>query len=106
MNRWEMEQKIAIKAIKDPEFMKKLLKDPKKALSELFKNEKNAHFDQVKIKVEQEKKNEWIIPIPLVEKAESLSDEQLLQMTGGVGVDSIIGAGEVKYSSKKPSTYS
>jgi hypothetical protein len=83
MNRWEMEQKIAIKCIKDPEFKKKLLKDPKKTLKELFKNEKTFNLENIHIKIEQEKTSEWIIPIPLVENKDQLSEKDLLRLTAG-----------------------
>ncbi len=83
MNRWEMEQKIAIHAIKDPEFKKKLLKDPKKAIKEFFKTEKNLHLDHIQIKVEQEKKGEWIIALPMIEHAERLSEKELTEMAAG-----------------------
>ena len=83
MNRWEAEQKIAIKAIKDPEFKKKLLQDPKKALKEFFKNEKNFNIDALHIHVTQEKKGEWIIPIPLIHQSENLSEKDLKNVAAG-----------------------
>jgi len=82
MNRWEMEKKIAIKAIKDPAFKKKLQTHPKEALKELFKNEKG--LDSLHIKIEEEKKDEWIIPIPLVSgEMEKLSDAELANLAAG-----------------------
>ena len=80
----DLEAKIAIKAIKDPEFKKKLLQDPKKALKELFKNEKNFNIDALHIHVTQEKKGEWIIPLPLIEHSESLSEKDLKNLAAGI----------------------
>jgi hypothetical protein len=79
MNRWEMEKKIAIAAIKDPSFKKKLLANPKQALKELFKNElTQAQLEQLNIKIQEEKKNEWIIALPHVDlQGQKLSMQNL-----------------------------
>jgi hypothetical protein len=86
MNRWEIEKKIAIAAIKDPSFKKKLLANPKQALKELFKNElAQAQLEPLKIKIEEEKKNEWIIALPYIEiNNDNLSSVELKKIAGGV----------------------
>ena len=77
MNRWEMEKKIAIRALKDPNFKKKLLSNPKEALKEFFKGEKER-LDMMHVKVYEEKKNEWIFSIPYLEEGHrELSEKEL-----------------------------
>jgi hypothetical protein len=36
MNRWELEQKIVIKALKDPAFKRKLISQPKETVLEFL----------------------------------------------------------------------
>jgi Xaa-Pro aminopeptidase len=85
MNRWEMEKKISIAAIKDPAFKKKLLANPKEALKSLFKGELDQAFlERLDVKVQEEKKNEWVISLPYVEmQRKTLSDEELEKIAGG-----------------------
>ena len=75
MNRWEIEKKIAIKALKDPAFKKKLLANPKEALKE-FLDEKQ--LGALTIKVYEEKKDEWIFSIPHLDThGRQMSDQEL-----------------------------
>ncbi len=67
MNRWELEKKIVMKALKDPEFKKKLLSQPKQTLKDFLKTEKDMDLyflDKMNIKAYEEKKDEWMISIP------------------------------------------
>lgn len=78
MNHWEIEKKIALKALKDPAFKKKLLTHPKEALKEVFEEEKNLSvLDKLHIKIYEEKKNEWIFSIPYLEENRRMSDQEL-----------------------------
>lgn len=78
MNRWDVEKEIAIKALKDPSFKEKLLKNPNKTIEGLLKGKEKEKFlkfkDELKIRVIEEKKNEWVISIPC---PETLSEKEL-----------------------------
>jgi len=84
MNRWEMEKKIVMKALKDPAFKQKLISHPKEALKECFKNEKGIDpslFDKITIKITQEKQGEWTLSLPHLSKERGhLSDAELEKM--------------------------
>ena len=78
MNRWEMEKKAAIKAIKDPQFRKKLLSKPMDAIKEI---DPKMKCDRLQIRVIEEKQNEWILAIPHSAKEhEQMSEEDLLKI--------------------------
>ncbi len=67
MNRWELEKKIVMKALKDPEFKKKLLLHPKETLKDFLKTEKGmdlSFLDKLHVKAYEEKKDEWMISLP------------------------------------------
>ncbi len=83
VNRWEIEQMIVIQAIKDPEFKKKLLKDPKKTITDFLKTEPKLNLEKVNVKIEQEKKDEWIIALPAFEHSGLLSEQDLKDLSGG-----------------------
>lgn len=89
MNRWELEKKIVIQALKNPEFKKKLLSNPKETLKEFLKNEKEADptiLDKTTIKILEEKKNEWMIPLPnLGVEMQQLSDQELEKLFAAGG---------------------
>jgi hypothetical protein len=88
MNRWEMEKKIVIQALKDSQFKKKLLTHPKEALKELFGDK--LMVDQLQIQVREEKKNEWVIAIPHIEmQGQKLSDTELERIAGAGGSPSV-----------------
>ena len=75
MNRWEIEKKCAIKAIKDPAFRKRLMSDPKSALKEI---DRSLDLKSINIRVVEEKQNEWMLVVPHHNKKyEQLSDSQL-----------------------------
>jgi len=88
MNRWEMEKKIVMKALKDPAFKQKLISHPKEALKECFKNEKRIDpslFDKLTIKIAQEKQGEWTLSLPyLSQKQGNLSDAELEKLFAAV----------------------
>ncbi len=90
MNRWEMEKKIAIAALKDPTFKKKLLANPKEAIKGLLKNELGlAHLEKLHVKVQEEKKNEWVISLPYFDvQGHHLSDKELENIASGCGANS------------------
>ena len=88
MNRWEFEQKIVIRALKDPAFKKKLLSQPKEAVREFLKNEKGAGsdlsiLDKINFKVIEEKKDEWVLTLPNFQKLQGLSDAELEKLAAG-----------------------
>lgn len=75
MNRWELEKKVVMKAIKDPAFKKELLSNPKEALKS-FCTEKQ--LEHVTVKVHQEKKNNPTVLLPYIdEKISKLSESEL-----------------------------
>ena len=74
-NRWEAEKKIAIKAIKDPAFRKRLLSNPGHAILEIDKSFKH---EGIQIRVVEEKQNEWVLAIPHFKKEyQNLSEKEL-----------------------------
>ena len=81
MNRWELEQKIVIRALKDPAFKKQLLLKPKETLREFLKGEKGVDFsllDRQDVKVTEEKKDEWVLALPqLPKELAALSDAEI-----------------------------
>ena len=91
MDRWELEKKLAIRALKDPEFKKKLMSSPKEAVKECMKAAKGfdaASLEKLHIHVHQEKQNEYHISIPYVkESLQKLSDKEIenLYAAGGSG---------------------
>ena len=88
MDKWEIEKKIAIHCMKNPEFKRKLLSKPKDALRELFAKEKGfnkSFLNNVNVVVNQEKKNEFHISLPYIEEMGSITDEDLKRVAGGAG---------------------
>jgi hypothetical protein len=87
MNRWELEQKLVIKALKDPAFKKKLFAQPKEAVREFLKNEKGIDFsilDKVNFRVVEEKNNECVITMPsMKEPGDTLTEEEMSSMAAG-----------------------
>jgi len=81
MDRWEVEKRIVMKALKDPAFKKKLLSNPKEALKECFKNEKgfdSARFEKLLVRAIEEKQGEWVLSLPYIGKEhKNLSDSEL-----------------------------
>ena len=81
MNRSDTEKKVNMRAWKDPEFRKKLIKNPQEALKE-FGVENIPAF--VNIKIVEEPKNEWTIvlhtPPPNVK---NLSEEEMQNLAAG-----------------------
>jgi len=87
MDRWELEKKIVMKALKDPVFKQKLQSNPKEALKEFCKGEKGidlALLDKITVKVLQEKQGEWTLALPNLSKLESVSDKELENLRAGV----------------------
>lgn len=87
MDKWEIEKKIAIHCMKNPQFKQKLISNPKEAIREFLGKEKGFHnsmLEKVNIVVHQEKKNEFHISVPYVDGSESLSEESLRKVSGGI----------------------
>lgn len=75
MNRWEIEKKVAIKAIKDPAFRKKVMSDPMHAIHEIDKSFKRQ---EIHVRVLEEKQNEWILAIPHYNQGyQNMSEKEL-----------------------------
>ena len=84
MNRYETEEKINLKAWKDPEFKKKLQADPHATLKELGMKNLPA---SIKVKVVEEQKNEWCIVLHVPPaNVQNLSEEELKKISAGAGV--------------------
>lgn len=86
LTRWEMHKKIIDKALRDESFKKKLLSHPKETVKELFHKEEIAPdvWKQIHVKVVEEKKNEWVIPLPnYVNYGQQLSKEELHNLSAG-----------------------
>ncbi len=80
MNRWEAEKIVAIKAIKDPAFRKKLLADPKKALAEI--DPLFAKMTDIQFKIIEEQQNEWTLVLPRTSlEFRNLSDDELSKLS-------------------------
>ena len=90
MNRWTIEQKIMIKALKDPTFKKQLLTNPMEAVREFLKDVKTIDLsilNQIKIRVIEEKKGEWVMALPLLELKENVQSEtELGKLNAGGGM--------------------
>lgn len=79
-NRHDFEDSVNAHAWKSPAFKKKLLTDPKAALTELTGK---TFASNVSIKVIEEGKHECVIVLhPLPSHAEDLSEEELKQVSG------------------------
>lgn len=91
MNRWELEQKIVVRALKDPAFRKKLLLQPNEAVREFLKQEKvmeTRFLDNLNIRVIEEKKEEWILAIPSVSLAiGELTEQQMQWLAAGCNLN-------------------
>ncbi len=87
MNRWEIEKEIAMKALKDPAFKKRLLLHPKEAIAEILTGDQKKRWlttmDDSKITVREEERGEWILPIPYIEKGHNISDADLRNIAAG-----------------------
>jgi len=89
MDKWDIERKLVLKALKEPEFKKKLLAKPKETVAEFLKKEgahSAAFFDKLDIEVVEGKPKKWRIEIPQLlpsEKYANLSEEELLKFFAG-----------------------
>src|SRR5262245_30133749 len=89
MNRWQVEQKIVIKALKDPAFKKKLMSKPKEAVRECVtplsqKVVDVSLFDKINIRIVEEKKDEWVLTMPYLQAATgTLTDAELEKTASG-----------------------
>jgi hypothetical protein len=95
MNRWELEQKVVIKALKDPAFKKQLLANPKEAVRDFLKNEKGfdrSLWDKITVRVVEEQKEEWVLALPSISKEGlNLSDAEMEKAVGGCSVVTCFG---------------
>ncbi len=103
MNRWELEHKIIMKALKDPEFKKKLLSQPKEALKDFLQSEGNEDLnipDKMNVKVYEEKQDEWMISLPhLTKDAQQLSTAELEKLFAAGASGSVCGGGGMTWCS-------
>lgn len=91
MDRWEIEKKVVMKALKDPAFKKELISNPKKALKGFCKE---ADLEHAKIKIYEEKQNEWIFSIPHIEAhGKKMSDQELEKLFAACSLFSGCGLG-------------
>ena len=71
---------IIFKALKDENFKKKLLENPAKAIED----EWDVKFNEnIKFNIIEEAEDEILITIPYLSSPEALSDETLVQISGG-----------------------
>jgi len=71
---------IIFKALKDENFRKKLLENPAKAIAD----EWDVKFNEnIKFNIIEEAEDEILITIPYLSSPETLSDETLVQISGG-----------------------
>lgn len=89
MDRWEAEREIVQKALRDPEFRKKLKRNPKATCLEFFKNKKWVHqLAKYDIKIHEEKAQELILNLPHISQSkEALSDIEIEQLAAGYTCD-------------------
>ena len=89
MNRSECEQKIIMKALRDPNFKSQLIANPKEAIKECLKNEKGFNpnnLDRLNINISQDKQSEWTIHLPeLTNEQQNLSDAELEKLFAAGG---------------------
>src|SRR4051812_25591753 len=92
LDRWELEKEIVTRALKDPAFREKFFADPKAAIMAICKEKKVPQelIKNFKIRIHEEKKNEWIINVPHILKKgeETLSNEELEKVAGGHSITS------------------
>jgi len=95
MDRWELEKKIVMKALKDPVFKQKLQSNPKEALKEFCKGEKGidlALLDKITVKVLQEKQGEWTLALPnFSQENRNLSEQELNRLFAGGYTGALLG---------------
>jgi len=82
MDRWELEKKIVMKALKDPSFKKQLLEKPKEALKNLLQGEENVNpefLEKIRMHIVEEQQGEWILSLPHLpyEKVQRMSAKEL-----------------------------
>ncbi len=90
MSHANLEKALVIRMLRDPSFKQKLLKHPKESIREFCKDSpelRNTDLNQIQIRVEQEKKNEWILVIPYLEENSTLSDRDLERLAAGGGIN-------------------
>ena len=89
MDRWEIEKKIVMKALKDPAFKQKLLANPKETIRNTFKDEKgiaSADFNKINIRIIEEKQGEWTMSLPhLSKELQNLSESELEKLFAAAG---------------------
>ena len=88
-----LEKALVIRMLRDPSFKQKLLQNPKETVKEFctdYPEMKEIDLNQVQIRVEQEKKNEWVLVIPQMEENTTLSDRDLERLAAG-GSEVILG---------------
>ena len=86
MSHANLEKALVIRMLRDPSFKQKLLKNPKETVKEFCKDYpemKDIDLNQVQVRVEQEKKNEWVLVIPYFEENSTLSDRDLERLAAG-----------------------
>ena len=89
MHHEYLEKALVIRIMRDPSFKQKLLKNPKETVKEFCKDHpdmKDVNFNQLQVRIEQEKKNEWILVLPCVEENSTLSDRDLERLAAGWGI--------------------
>jgi hypothetical protein len=87
-DKWDLERKICIRALKDQTFKQELITNPKKALKGFFQAEGIAftNLDKLSINVQEDKKNEWnlhLLSLPTLKENVPLSEKDLQDLSGG-----------------------
>lgn len=86
MNHENIEKAVTIRMLRDPSFKRKLLNNPKAAIQEFCQEDPDLQkidFNTTQIRVEHEKKNEWVLVIPWIDDNASLSDRDLEKLAAG-----------------------
>jgi hypothetical protein len=77
MDRWDLERKIIMHALRDADFKRKLKSHPKEAIQEYMRREKvSGNWDNMTVRIVEEKRGEWSICLPNI-ASESLSETEL-----------------------------
>jgi hypothetical protein len=80
MDRWDLERKIIMQALRDADFKRKLKSHPKEAIQDYMRREKvQGNWDTVTVRIVEEKRGEWSIALPNISE-ETLSETELKRL--------------------------
>jgi hypothetical protein len=92
MDRWDLERKIIMHALRDADFKRKLKSHPKEAIQDYMRHEKiPGNWDNANVRIVEEKRGEWSICLPNIADS-TLSEAELKRLfaAGGANRDALL----------------